>query len=79
MKPLILILPRFFGLYGIESAQPAAELLSFIVCIGFVVRFRREVVHLASDTGAKFHARNPNAQRITTSPICPENLPEKKK
>ena len=77
--PLILILPRFFGLYGIESAQPAAELLSFIVCIGFVVRFRREVVHLASDTGAKFHARNPNAQRITTSPICPENLPEKKK
>lgn len=60
--PLILILPRFFGLYGIESAQPAAELLSFIVCIGFVVRFRREVVHLASDTSAKFHARNPNAQ-----------------
>ena len=60
--PLILILPRFFGLYGIETAQPAAELLSFIVCIGFVVRFRREVVHLASDTGAKFHARNPNAQ-----------------
>lgn len=57
--PLILILPRFFGLYGIETAQPAAELLSFIVCIGFVVRFRREAAHLAADAGARFHARAP--------------------
>ena len=53
--PLILILPRFMGLYGIETAQPLAELLSFLVCIGFVVRFRREAAHLAADEGAQPH------------------------
>ena len=60
--PLILILPRFFGLTGIETAQPLAELLSFLVCIGFVVRFRREAAHLAADAGAKFHARTTKAR-----------------
>lgn len=53
--PFILILPQFFGLRGIESAQPLAELLSFLVCIGFVVRFRREASHLAADEGAQPH------------------------
>lgn len=53
--PFILILPQFFGLRGIESAQPLAELLSFFVCIGFVVRFRREASHLAADEGAQPH------------------------
>lgn len=53
--PFILILPQFFGLRGIETAQPLAELLSFLVCIGFVVRFRREASHLAADEGAQPH------------------------
>lgn len=53
--PFILILPQFFGLRGIESAQPLAELLSFLVCIGFVVRFRREASYLAADEGAQPH------------------------
>lgn len=60
--PLILILPRFIGLHGLESAQPLAEVLSFLICIGFVVRFRREAAHLAADAGAKLHARSPNAR-----------------
>lgn len=55
--PLILILPRFLGLYGIETAQPLAELLSFLICIGFVVRFRREAAHLAADAGAQRHRK----------------------
>ena len=39
--PLILILPRFLGLSGIQLAQPLADLLTFLCCIPFTVHFFR--------------------------------------
>ena len=35
--PLILILPRIFGLAGVEMTQAWADVLSFVLCI-FVAR-----------------------------------------
>lgn len=41
--PFILILPNAFGLIGLQTAQPLAELCSFLICAWFVVKFRLEV------------------------------------
>ena len=41
--PLLLILPRFMGLLGIQSAQMWSDLLTTAVCIPFVVRFFKEI------------------------------------
>ena len=46
--PLILILPRLLGVTGIETAQPAADILSALVSIMFAARFLRT---LAADAG----------------------------
>ena len=51
--PLILFLPDIFGLRGLESAQPLAEVLSFTICAWFVLRFRREAKALTTDAGAQ--------------------------
>ncbi len=39
--PLITILPRIFGLAGIQTTQPAADLLTFVFSIPFALRFFR--------------------------------------
>jgi putative MATE family efflux protein len=39
--PLIVLLPRLFGLPGLESAQPAADVLSFLASIPFLVHWYR--------------------------------------
>ena len=41
--PLILILPRFFGLFGVEIAQACADVLSFILAIPFAVSELRKM------------------------------------
>ena len=41
--PLLLILPRFIGLKGIQLAQPGADLLTFLCCIPFTVHFFRHL------------------------------------
>ncbi len=41
--PCILILPTLFGLTGLQSAQPVAELCSAVICGFFAMRFRHEV------------------------------------
>lgn len=41
--PLIMVLPGYIGLLGIQSAQPIAEVLSFFVCGFFLWHFRKEV------------------------------------
>lgn len=41
--PLILILPYTIGLLGVQAAQPAADLLTFITCIPFLVHFFRRL------------------------------------
>ncbi len=37
--PLIFLLPHYFGLYGVEATQPAADMLTFFVSIPFLVHF----------------------------------------
>lgn len=37
--PLIIILPKFFGILGVEITQPIADVLSVITCIPFLIRF----------------------------------------
>ena len=39
--PLILTLPRFYGLNGIEIAQPIADAATFLLCIPFLYVFFR--------------------------------------
>ena len=41
--PLLLILPRFMGLLGIQSAQMWSDLLTLLICLPFVVRFFAEI------------------------------------
>ena len=41
--PLILILPRHWGLTGIELAQPAADVLGFLVTLPIAVRLCRQL------------------------------------
>lgn len=37
--PLILILPRLFGITGVQITQPIADVCSFLTCIPFLIRF----------------------------------------
>ena len=46
--PLIFILPHFFGLSGVQAAQPASDLATFFICIPFQIMFFRK--HLRDET-----------------------------
>ena len=41
--PAVWILPRFFGLTGVELSQPAADLASFLVCVPVSAGFLRRL------------------------------------
>lgn len=41
--PLILVLPAFWGLTGVELTQPLADLLTAVACVPFLVSFFREL------------------------------------
>lgn len=41
--PLLIILPRFMGILGIQSAQMWSDIFTAVVCIPFVVRFFSEI------------------------------------
>ena len=41
--PLILILPRTFGLVGVEICQPIADALTFIVSLPFLLAFLKQL------------------------------------
>lgn len=41
--PLVYILPRFTGLWGIEAAQPIAYVLAAIVTVPFIISFARSL------------------------------------
>ncbi|MBQ8306317.1 MAG: MATE family efflux transporter [Blautia sp.] len=68
--PALLILPRFFGLVGIQSAQTVADILTALTCIPFTVRFFREIpeedqtteVDLAYQKAVASEAKNKYAQ-----------------
>ena len=46
--PLIFLLPRLFGLPGVQATQPASDLLTFFICIPFQITFFRK--HLRDNT-----------------------------
>ena len=37
--PMVLILPKFLGIYGIQLAQPVADIISFIIVMPLIVNF----------------------------------------
>ncbi|MDO4647162.1 MAG: MATE family efflux transporter [Eubacteriales bacterium] len=41
--PILLILPRFLGVTGIESAVLFSDALSFVTCVPFLLRFLKEL------------------------------------
>ncbi|MDO5133562.1 MAG: MATE family efflux transporter, partial [Eubacteriales bacterium] len=41
--PLLLILPRLFGIVGIQSAQMWSDILTALICVPFLIRFLREI------------------------------------
>ena len=41
--PLLIILPRFAGLLGIQSAQMWSDILTTVVCVFYVTRFFKEI------------------------------------
>lgn len=41
--PMVVILPRFFGIYGIQLAQPVADVISFVVVMPLIVRFFKKI------------------------------------
>lgn len=41
--PMVDILPRFFGIYGIQLAQPLADVISFVVVMPLIVRFFKKI------------------------------------
>ena len=42
--PMVAILPRFFGIYGIQLAQPVADVISFVVVMPLIVRFFKKII-----------------------------------
>ena len=44
--PLILTLPRAFGLLGVESCQPIADVLTFFVTVPFLFPFLRQLIRM---------------------------------
>ena len=44
--PLILTLPRAFGLLGVEICQPIADVLTFFVTVPFLFPFLRQLVRM---------------------------------
>ncbi|NLX84060.1 MAG: MATE family efflux transporter [Synergistaceae bacterium] len=47
--PLIFILPRLFGLRGVEITQPISDILSFLTCIPFLYFFMRKLTELEKE------------------------------
>ena len=42
--PLIFLLPKFFGVAGVEGCQPASDLLTFVVSVPFQLWFYKKVL-----------------------------------
>ena len=55
--PLLIVLPRFFGIFGIQSAQMWSDIFTAGVCIPFVIRFLREIPRGDQETEIDFAYR----------------------
>ena len=51
--PLILTLPRMFGLLGIEICQPIADVLTFVVTVPFLFPFLHQLIKMEEAETAK--------------------------
>ena len=51
--PLILILPRTLGLVGVETCQPIADALTFIVSLPFLLAFLKQLDRMDDAEKAK--------------------------
>mgnify|MGYP001328337377 CR=1 FL=1 len=50
--PLILILPRTFGLVGVEICQPIADVLTFFISLPFLLAFLRQLEQMEAEASA---------------------------
>lgn len=41
--PMVMILPKFFGIYGIQLAQPVADIISFIIVMPLILKFFKRI------------------------------------
>ena len=41
--PMVAVLPMFFGIYGIQLAQPVADVISFVIVMPLIVRFFKKI------------------------------------
>lgn len=41
--PIILVFPRFFGLFGVQIAQALADICTFFLCLPFIYKFLKEL------------------------------------
>ncbi len=48
--PAVMILPRFLGITGIESAQMTADILSALTCVPFLIQFFRRLPKMDEET-----------------------------
>ncbi len=51
--PLIWLLPKFFGLIGLQAAQPAADIITFVFCIPYAVVFLKNMKKAQENPQAK--------------------------
>ena len=51
--PLILILPRTHGLFGVEICQPIADVLTFLVSLPFLIAFLQQLGRMDDDEQSK--------------------------
>ena len=45
--PLIVILPQLIGLTGVETAQPIADVVAFVICVPYTIKFFTELKYQA--------------------------------
>ncbi len=49
--PLILVLPAFLGLLGVQLAQPIADVITFFICVPFTVRYFQDMKKKEAEAG----------------------------
>lgn len=40
--PAVIIMPRFIGCLGVQLSQPAADVMTFVISVPFMIRFRKK-------------------------------------
>ena len=57
--PALLLLPKLFGVFGLQIAQPVADMLTFVLATGIVAGVLKELNHMAKkQAGADVLSKN---------------------